>query len=199
MGSHAVYRARYPPEAEFFKTIEPTTCGSATQKQAINDYDNSVRFSDSVVGRIVEAARHVGGEAFVLYLSDHGEEVYDFRDVAMHGNEILSPYMVEIPLVVWLSPEYRRNHADFVGQLERRLNRPYTHSHFAHSVADLARLSFVGMDRTRSIFAEEFIPRERLVAGRRHEEFRRNWAPDATHAGGKALLGCSPAPSRTAN
>ena len=58
------------------------------------------------------------------------------------------------------------------------------------SIADLAHLSFPGMDLTRSVFSANFIPRTRITANRDYDAFKRNWAADADHAQPAALLQC---------
>jgi heptose-I-phosphate ethanolaminephosphotransferase len=190
MGSHVMYRARYPQTAEYFTDLPEGTCRSQAQKRIINDYDNSVRYNDSVVGRIIEAVRDAGGESFVAYFSDHGEEVYDFRNFAHHNDEVLSPYMAEIPFLVWLSDDFKAHHADFVAGLSDALDRPYVNSSFSHSLADLARLTSRDMEPKRSLFSKAFEPEVRITAERDYDAFKRSWLPDEAHANGIRLLDC---------
>jgi len=190
MGSHVMYRARYPQTAEYFTDLPAGTCRSQAQKRIINDYDNSVRYNDSVVGRIIEAVRNAGGESFVVYFSDHGEEVYDFRDFAHHNDEVLSPYMAEIPFLVWLSQDFRKHHADFAAGLQGALDRPYVNSSFSHSLADLARLTFREMEPKRSLFSKAFEPEVRITSEHDYDAFKRSWLPDEAHANGIRLLDC---------
>jgi heptose-I-phosphate ethanolaminephosphotransferase len=190
MGCHTDYKARYPDSAEYFTSPPVGRCLSAEQARVVNEYDNSVRFNDSVVGGIISQVRESGGEAFVVYFSDHGEEVYDFRHLFLHSDKVLSPYMVEIPFLVWLSDGYRLNHAGFVRGLGAALGRVYVNSNFSYTMADLARLTFPGMDARRSLFSSSYEPTTRVVAERDYDEFRRHWAPDAAHADGIALTTC---------
>jgi glucan phosphoethanolaminetransferase (alkaline phosphatase superfamily) len=189
-GSHEVYAARYPVSAEYFTSLEQSGCRSPDQLRTINEYDNSVRFNDSVIGQIVEAVRGAGDESFVLYFSDHGEEVYEFRDYHGHSNPMLSPYMAEIPFILWLSDEYRRRHPEFVSRLGDGLDRPYVTSDLLYGISELARLTFPGMDVTRSIFSESFVSRPRMTADRDYDSFKRSWAPDASHAAPAPLIKC---------
>jgi glucan phosphoethanolaminetransferase (alkaline phosphatase superfamily) len=190
MGSHVTYRARYPQTAEYFTDLPEGSCRSQAQQRIINDYDNTVRYNDSVVGRIIEAVRDAGGESFVVYFSDHGEEVYDFRHFAHHNDEVLSPYMAEIPFLVWLSDDFKSHHADFVAGLPDTVGRPYVNSSFSHSLADLARVDFRGMEPKRSLFSKEFEPEVRITAERDYDAFKRNWSPDEAHSHGMRLLDC---------
>lgn len=188
MGSHSLYQARYPASDEFFTTAARPELTDA-QNAMINDYDNSIRFGDKVIGGVIDQVRRQPGESFVVALSDHGQEVYDFRDFAGHTNALLSPWMLQIPLVAWLSPEYRADHRGFVATIFSDTSRPYIHRNLSSSLADLARIGYVDLPETESLFSPGFVATPRITGGRDYAEFIRTWAPDAAHASGMALLG----------
>jgi glucan phosphoethanolaminetransferase (alkaline phosphatase superfamily) len=195
MGSHDVYKARYPASDEYFTGPGEPGCRSAAQAQTSNEYDNSVRFNDSIVHQIVHAVRGTtgggsGGETFILYFSDHGEEVYDFRDFAGHTDSMLSPYLAEVPFMLWLSNSYKRHHPEFAAHAAASGDRSYVTSDLLYSITDLARLSFSGMDPTRSVFSRSFVARTRMTADRDYDSFARAWAPDVPHARPAPLIKC---------
>ncbi|TAK16322.1 MAG: phosphoethanolamine transferase [Acidobacteria bacterium] len=187
MGSHSLYRARYPASEEVFTTTTRPEL-TAAENQVINEYDNSVRFGDMVIGAVIDQVRGLGGESLVVALSDHGQEVYDFRDFAGHTNAVLSPWMLEIPLVAWLSPDYRAHHRDFAAMVTAAASRPYIHRNFAASLTDLGRIGYMDLATSASIFSKDFVASPRIAAGRDYATFMRDWAPDAAHASGMALL-----------
>jgi glucan phosphoethanolaminetransferase (alkaline phosphatase superfamily) len=197
MGSHFSYRARYPAPFAYFTHLDQPGCRTRYQLEMIDDYDNSVRFNDAVVSQIIEAVRGVKGDAFVLYFSDHGEEVYDWRNFKDHQDSMLSPYLAEVPFVLWISDGYRSAHPDFTRDLSEVLGHRYVTSDFLYGLTNLARLTFPGMDETRSLFSPDFVARPRITAGRDYDRFAASWAPDAAHAGGVGVLDCAESASMT--
>ena len=91
MGSHVEYRARYPQPARRFFTPQNANRPELTKKQRyiLSDYDNSVRFNDSIVCAVTQ--RFIDKDALVIYMPDHGEEIFDgspFMYGRMHGANI---------------------------------------------------------------------------------------------------------------
>lgn len=173
IGSHLSYSLRYP--RAFAKFHERCDASSEAWRIAasdyINAYDNSIYYTDSLIGDVIKSVDAVEGENFVLYFSDHGQEVYDTRD--MRGQDAKNPSrnMIEIPLVCWISPEYRAANSDMVSRMEQAKDRPFSMAWFAQTAADLARVSFDGAHPELSLFADDYIARERpLPNGRTYEE-----------------------------
>jgi heptose-I-phosphate ethanolaminephosphotransferase len=187
MGSHSLYRARFPQTDEVFTAFDRPWLTDA-QNTMVNDYDNSIRFGDKVIGGVIDAVRQRGGDSFVLAFSDHGQEVYDFRDFAGHTNAVLSPWMVEIPFVAWLSPGYRKDHAAAAAAVFASTGRPYVHRNLPATLADLARIGYADLPETESVVSPKFVARPRLAGGKDYAEFKSSWRPDATHSNGFALL-----------
>lgn len=107
MGSHAQYKNRYPDRFIHFNDENIITYRdepSSKEVQAINDYDNSVLYSDHVVAQIIDALKDSGeGNKSLTYFSDHGEEVYRTAKIKGHGPDNVTANMIEIPLIVWSS------------------------------------------------------------------------------------------------
>ena len=191
IGNHYDYRFRYPPEAKAFSNLENPGCFSPSEAVVVNDYDNSVHYTDLILSRIIDATRSAGGESFVLYFSDHGEEVFDFRKLTAHNDVVLSPYMAEVPLVLWLSPRYRQYHPTVAASAAASVNRPFSTGDLSYALADLARVNFPGMDLSRSFFSREFKMRARVTAGLDYDAFRVAWRPDSAHAHHIPLNACA--------
>ena len=206
VGSHEDYQYRYP---KTFKTLPVWNrpCLPHDQARILDDYDNSVSYNDFVVGEIIEMVRGSLGESFVLYFSDHGEEVYDFR--FFHGRERgwISPFMLNVPLLLWMSPEFALRRRELTSLLPSASARPYSTGDLSYAIADLAGVTFPGMDVSRSLFHPKFSPRRRMseglpVAGGGPlksdsgrdvldiDAFIREWRPDAAHASGIPLITC---------
>ena len=115
MGSHVDYRARYPKTARYFTPQmyhRPEL--NDKQRRILSDYDNSLLYNDSILEAITQ--RFVDKDAVVIYMPDHGEEIFDgspYMYGRMHGANIdyrLARNEMEIPFWIWGSPKYRENH-----------------------------------------------------------------------------------------
>ena len=116
MGSHVDYRARYPQKS--FRRFTPQMYNrpdlTDKQKQTLADYDNSLLYNDSIVKAITNC--FVDKEALVIYMPDHGEEIFDDKPYVSgrrHNADIdyrLARNEMEIPFWIWGSPKYIENH-----------------------------------------------------------------------------------------
>jgi len=137
----------------------------AKERQMLAYYDNSLLYNDSVVDQIIR--RFEQREAIVIYLSDHGEQVYD-EDVHFicrnHADTIdahMARYEYDIPMWIYMSPSYRAAHPDVVWQVEQAQNKPYMSDALGHM------LLYLGGIRTRDYRPELNILSVKYNAGRK--------------------------------
>jgi len=166
MGSHAVYRFRYPPSFDRFRhaTADPTV-----QEQTINEYDNAALYNDYLITRVLDMLQERDEASAFVYFSDHGEEVYDFRNYAGHAYEKTSIYMCEVPFIVWTSDKFDSCNNGLIF----REDRPYSTVDLPYSLADIAGLRFENFDTARSLFSPNFEPRERFVGELSYNEVKK--------------------------
>ena len=115
-GSHVDYQARYPQKTHRFFTPDMYQRPELTEKQLqlLSDYDNSLRYNDSIVYAITQ--RFIDEDAVVIYMPDHSEEIFDGEPYIygrLHATEIdyrLARNEMEIPFWIWGSPQYRESH-----------------------------------------------------------------------------------------
>lgn len=113
-GSHGpAYNTKVPPAFERFKpvcdSVELTRC---TPESLVNAYDNTILYTDQVVGRAIGLLKEMRGvSATLLYISDHGESLGE-HGLYLHGTPMaLAPdVQKEVPFVVWMSEEFQRLH-----------------------------------------------------------------------------------------
>lgn len=164
MGSHLTYALRYPPEFGVFsstKEIPDAPYRSERNKHYINTYDNSLRYTDFIVSQIIEDVKKAGGRSFVVYFSDHGQEVYDTRPVRGQIANDPSKHMLDIPFLCWFSPEYQAANPELMRHVKDAVHKPWMTSGFVHAAAELARLSFAGWQPEKSLFSPQYKPWER--------------------------------------
>ena len=116
MGSHVDYQSRYPQKTQTYFTPDMYQRPELTarQLQLLSEYDNSLRYNDSIVYAITR--RFIEEDAVVIYMPDHGEEIFDDKPYIygrLHAAKIdyrLARNEMEIPFWIWGSPKYRENH-----------------------------------------------------------------------------------------
>lgn len=110
-GSHFNYSDRYPKRFRQYTPDKFTSIGAANRKPMINAYDNAILYTDYLLSRIIAQADSTRAPACVVYLSDHGEDLYDdARNRYMHASPIPTYYQLHVPLLFWTSEAYRNAH-----------------------------------------------------------------------------------------
>lgn len=169
MGQHVGYKERCPDSERVFGFADYAYRNelSSDSKTYLAHYDNATLYNDKVVAAIFDQFRD--RDAVVIYLSDHGEEVFDYRDHMGRSHEpIVSPerakYQFEVPFMIWMSDRYKENHPDMVARVERSVNRPYMTDDLPHLLLDLAGIECEWFDPTRSVINDQFdASRKRLL------------------------------------
>jgi len=172
LGTHMSYQYRYPPTFDKFQDRTGVPAGVRDdQVPTYNSYDNAVLYNDFVVSSLIKDYAKSDPNGFLLYLSDHGEDVFDsagHNTLGRNENKPTAP-MYTIPFMAWASPKWRETHDwNFAADL----GRPYSSSHLIHTWADLAGLSFDELDRSKSLVSDSFKPRP-LMIGNPYEREQR--------------------------
>jgi heptose-I-phosphate ethanolaminephosphotransferase len=180
IGSHFAYNNRYPENFETFggdKREQGTTQEVENASEAakyerkksatIDSYDNSILFGDYILHQLIEALRTTGNSSFLVFFSDHGEEVYEDGGTFLGHNSGLYPtkYRVKVPFVLWRSQKYMEE----VPEIVLDTARPYNNEDFIHSLGTLMRLNYPALDSSRSIFSPYFKVRPRIVQNKPFE------------------------------
>lgn len=108
-GSHFNYRERYPLENTFFTPDYPVDAERKYRDNLLNAYDNSIRYTDGFLSRIIHALEQQQTDAAMIYASDHGEDIFDdSRHLFLHASPVPSYYQLHVPFLVWMSDSYRK-------------------------------------------------------------------------------------------
>lgn len=158
-GTHLNYKNRYPEEFNVFNGNPPASIFDTKDvNKIINEYDNAVLYNDFVIRTIIDMVKAMNVSSYVLYFSDHGEEVYDTIEFSGHNDDVGSLPMFQIPFVLWQSEIYKSNN-----KIDIELDRAYMTDDLFHSIADLCDIDNVDVDLDRSIFSETFKKRKRII------------------------------------
>ena len=159
MGAHGSYRDRYPKEFGIYKN---------ESNKRIGEYDNAILYNDYIINKIIDNFKDE--DSIILYVSDHGEEVYDFRDFAGHAETNISRYMVEIPFLIYTSDKFIENYPEKVENIKNSVNKPYMTDDLIHTILDIADIKTSEFDETRSIVNKNFNDkRKRIIGGKDYD------------------------------
>jgi lipid A ethanolaminephosphotransferase len=144
MGSHGpAYAKRAPPDRKpFLPECTSTTLSDCPHEQLVNAYDNSIAYTDHVLGQTLDwlrARADRGSEdTGLIYVSDHGESLGE-NGLYLHGLPYaLAPaQQTQVPMVAWFSPGLQRRTGLSMACLRERAAEPVSHDHFFHSVLGL--------------------------------------------------------------
>ena len=147
MGSHLMYKSRYPQKTRKYLTAKMYNRPELTNKQRmiLADYDNSLRYNDSIVTTVTQ--RFIDKDAVIIYMPDHGEEMFDEkpytygRNHSANINKRLARYEMEIPFWIWGSPRYRENHPYGWQAIQNAKDRPMMVDALPHLLLYLAGIS----------------------------------------------------------
>jgi len=163
MGTHLFYKNRYPKKHNYFKDNNVKT-KFKTDKSiiSINEYDNSIRYNDSIVSEIIKKVKSKNLNSYVLYFSDHGDELYDTFDFMGHNSYYSTKPMHDVPFILWLSEKYKSNYPNFITS-DTITNRSYILEDFFHSFSDLSNIKFKDFNKEKSIFNANFKRKPRII------------------------------------
>ncbi|MCL5129973.1 phosphoethanolamine transferase [Algibacter sp. L4_22] len=155
IGTHFNYKNRYPKAYNKFNSVSETS----EKINVINQYDNAVFYNDYVVWSILSDLKKVNDKSAFIYLSDHGENVYDNGTDFLGRTETnLKPVMFEIPFIIWTSKDFELP-IDF----EYKPDRKFMADHTYESIGHLFGIKHMDMDFSKSIFSTSFKERKRNV------------------------------------
>ena len=172
MGQHTMFAARYPHERAWQVWSPADVPGGKApyvddaRRAVMLDYDRATRYNDHVLATIINHYRH--RNAVVVMLSDHGEEVYDYRDfMERDHNPVKTPLMVrhenEIPLLVWCSPVYKARHPERAAAIAAAASRPVMNDAIGQMMLWLGQVSSPWCDSTRNVLHPAYRPAPRII------------------------------------
>jgi glucan phosphoethanolaminetransferase (alkaline phosphatase superfamily) len=170
IGNHSPYHLRHPREFAKWPVDEAqcTRFGVRVSEQEsmnlINSYDNTVLYTDWVLGQIVERLKRLPTASAMYFISDHGENLnHPVASPFFHGQWTRD--VMHIPMFVWLSPSYRAAMPDKVAQLTLRQASPFSGDATFHTLLDMAGLDCNRLERSKSLASPAWTPSRRLMIG----------------------------------
>ncbi len=170
LGSHFRYSNRYPSEFEKFKPNISNTgygnLGLEYKKELINSYDNSIFYTDYFLSSLIKKVEKSNAVSGLIYLSDHGENLYDDNKIAFHGGEKPTPFEYEIPYIVWFSDKYKDFYPEKTEALEKNKNKKASSTATFYSLSEMANIGYdnSGKEISKSLLNPDYKePAERKI------------------------------------
>lgn len=169
LGSHFNLTSRYPrsfarfPDGEESGVVHGGS-DTAAHKELIGAYDNTVVYTDHVLGEIVEMLRKRPGIKAMWYVPDHGDNLRDDeRDLFGHAHS--NEYDLPIPMLFWYSDEYAARFPERVEMARKNAERPLNTRTVFYSLAQMAGLQIPDPDLPKlSVFSADLTNVKRMVA-----------------------------------
>ncbi len=171
-GSHFKYNDRYPHEHAVFLPDEAISAEAQFRDVLINAYDNTIAYTDFLVGSLVERLDSLHVPSVLVFTSDHGEDIFDdSRGRFLHASPLPTYWHLHVPLVVWASQPYREQWGDKWSALVSNARRPVsTNMVMYHTLLDMAGISTVLTRDSLSLAGDSYCEPARLYVTD-HNEF----------------------------
>lgn len=161
MGQHSDANKRYPAGFGSFMASDISREDlDEGERQLVADYDNATLYNDEILHRIIDAFRDQ--DAVLVYLSDHGENVYDGphhrygRDAGALRDEESMKYIREIPFLIWCSESFVEKRPALYEHIRQCAHRPLCSDDVAYLLFDLGGIAFNRSNPARSVLNEHY-------------------------------------------
>ena len=138
----------------------------AAQRADVATYLNATAYNDMVVDSIMRMFD--SRNAVVVYFSDHGEEVHNFRrqygrtDLASDCREAMR-CQLDVPLMVYLTPRYLRLHPGVDRRMAAATGRRVSTDNLPHLLFDMLGVRSACYDATRSVINARYREPKRIL------------------------------------
>lgn len=163
MGSHWIYSERYPAEHARFTSADVLGRIHSpwlNEKNAaiVAEYANSLAYTDSIWGAMARIVEQRAEPSLLIYVSDHGENVFNDRDFRGRDSE-----HARIPFVILANGPYRQQNPEIVSRIRSALDSPFSSAALVHLLMTLTGTSYSLYDAENDPLSGEFQERIRYV------------------------------------
>ena len=172
-GQHVGYDQRYPQIKQFVKFTPEDIHRTDVfldniKKQMIANYDNATYYNDYVLSQIIDLFSKEN--AILVYLSDHGEEIYDYRDFRgrSYTGTITPQYLkcqFDIPFMIWCSDKYMAKYPETIKSIQESVNKPFMIDNICHLFFHLGRIQTKYYHPERDVLSPQYIIKDRWIRG----------------------------------
>ena len=168
MGTHGEYKNRYTADFEVFKASDEHK-NSAQENMLTAQYDNAILYNDTIIVQIIEAFKDKN--AIVIYMPDHGEEIYDVKNIKGHSDDNATSSMLEIPFIIYTSQQFKEKYPQLDNRIKNAVHRPFMTDDIIHLMLDILNIKTVEYQETRSLISPYYNQdRKRMFLGKDYDE-----------------------------
>lgn len=159
-GSHQDYEKRYPSQFDFFKTDQyqrssDTPALSEQENRVMAEYDNSIRYTDSLLGNMLAQLDNYPG-SILLFASDHGERFYENGVMsAGHGYSLPTKTEFQVPFFIWCKDGCRTEWKDAAVQ---HRDLAFSMENIFHTGANILGLHMQDYNAEADILSQRYKP-----------------------------------------
>ena len=143
MGSHEDFINRYPPEFTRF--------GEKNKFDMVLNYDNSLAYTDELLKNVYNYASENLNLQAMIYFSDHGGDPNHKRHPDKTGFKAL-----RIPLVLYVSDEYKKLYADSVKMFVNHKNKYFSNDLMYEFVCEVLQIESNSYDESASLLNDKY-------------------------------------------
>ena len=160
IGQHEDFCERYPASFNHFTADSiqnPFT--DERGRRIVADYDNATLYNDAVVSELLK--RYASQDAVAIYLSDHGEEIYDWRNSCYRTNsDMMTPeiarYQYEIPLLFYVTDCFKSRHPELYNEIQAAQHKPFIATMLPFALFHLAGISHADYKPSLDILSPDY-------------------------------------------
>ena len=144
-GSHVDYIKRYPVNYSHFCAENYDVSHHRLDdknKKIMAQYDNSVLYNDSIVYSIIQQFKDK--DAIVIYLSDHGEELFE-TDNNFFGHGVTSnpEIVLDVPFMIHTTSMFKERHKALKEKIDNQSHKDYRLDSLMYTIMDIAGVETV--------------------------------------------------------
>lgn len=144
LGTHMKYEFRYPKDGEHDRFKDNANIPFKIDDENVdeyNSYDNAISYNDFVTTTLFNLFKNSHTNGFMLYFSDHGEDVYETspHDILGRNEKVPTRTMYTVPFMLWQSPSWIASHPN---HYQDYVNRKFSTQDLIHTWSDLAGLNY---------------------------------------------------------
>ncbi|MFZ6864346.1 phosphoethanolamine transferase [Undibacterium sp. Ji67W] len=146
LGNHWNYSHRYPKQYDqwqpsLFGVVDPEYTDLKNKEALNNSYDNSILYTDWILGELIERLKASNQLSSMMYISDHGQTLYDGDCLlAFHGHN--TQFEFHIPAFIWYSDAYQEQFPEKIAQLHKHQKSKLSTENVFHTLLDMGNIQY---------------------------------------------------------
>lgn len=156
-GSHVPAAGCYPhDDAPFKPEVFEHSADAGNPALTRNHYDNSIWYTDKILGRIIDELEARHKPTWLLYLSDHGETPSSKSWRTQTDNDLW-----EVPCIVWTSKEFKEMFPNKIKELNNAAKLPLQSDQLLYGVLNFCGVKGLEVDPREDFLCPTFKCREK--------------------------------------